>query len=78
MSQTEFVIDAPRFYELLLDSRLTDMNVIFLTDEMVQVNYKFKDYYVKNDYNTNIFIALFTTSNARLRLYEKISELEKP
>jgi len=75
MSQTEFVTDPSRFYELLLDSRLEDVNLSYISEEMIQVTYKFKEYYVKNDYNTNIFIALFTTANARLRLYEKISEL---
>ena len=77
MAQNEFVTDVCRFYELLLDKRLEDVNLIFISDEMVQVTYKYKDYYVKNDYNTNIFIAAFTTANARLRLYEKLGELGK-
>lgn len=39
------------------------------------MSYKFKDYYVQNNTSTNIYIALFTTANARLRLYEKLDEL---
>jgi len=75
MSQTEYVSDVRRFYEVLLDDRLTDINVNYLTDKMAQMSYKFKDYYVENNTSTNIYIALFTTANARLRLYKKLDEL---
>lgn len=77
MSKTEYVSDVRRFYEILLDDRLTDINVNYLTDEMAQMSYKFKDYYVENNTTTNIYIALFTTANARLRLYEKLDELSE-
>lgn len=46
MTQTEYMSDVRRFYEILLDDRLTDINVNYLTDEMTQMSYKFKDYYV--------------------------------
>ena len=61
--------------KLDVDDRLTDINANYLTDEMAQMSYKFKDYYVENNTSTNIYIALFTTANARLRLYEKLDEL---
>ena len=61
MGQTEYVTDVQKFYEILLDDRLTDINVNYLTDEMAQMSYKFKDYYVKNNTSTNIYIALFQT-----------------
>lgn len=34
-----------------------------------------KGYYEENDFNNNIFIADFTTANARLRLYEMLDIL---
>jgi hypothetical protein len=77
MSQTEFVTEPSKFYELLLNEKLTDLNFFLLTEEMIQVNYKYEDIFVKNNYNTNIFLALFTTANARLRLYEKLDEVGK-
>ena len=77
MASTEFITDPCRFYEILLDDRLTDLNVFYISDEMVQVNYKYKDYYVENNHNTNIFVAVYTTANARLRLYEQLSKLDK-
>ena len=77
MPSTEYVTDACRFYEILLDDRLQDINVLYLTDEMLQVNYKYKDKYLENKFNTNIFIAVYTTANARLKLYEQLSVLDK-
>jgi hypothetical protein len=46
-----------------------------LNDNMLQIDYKYKCYYVENDFNTNILIAAFTTANARLRLYEMLDIL---
>jgi len=76
MSKTEYVTDIKRFYEILLDDRLDNINLNFINEDMVQMSYCFKDYYVENDYNTNIFIAAFTTSSARLRLYKMLEYLE--
>ena len=40
------------------------------------MRYDFKDQFVDNPKNTNILIACFTTSHARLMLYEKLEELQ--
>ena len=42
---------------------------------MVQMTYNFKDQFVDNSKNTNIHIACFTTSHARLMLYNKLDYL---
>lgn len=39
------------------------------------MSYKFKDHYVESNTSTNIYTAIFTTANARLRFYEKFHEL---
>ena len=49
----------------------------FINEEMVQMSYTYKDHFVDNSYNTNIFVACFTTSSARLMLYEKLDYLDK-
>jgi len=74
MPNTEFIDDPLRFYEILADERLTDKHVFYISDDMVQVNYRYKKTFVKNNFNTNIYVAAYTTANARLRLY---AELEK-
>ena len=44
---------------------------------MVQMTYNFKDQFVDNSKNTNIYIACFTTSHARLMLYNKLDNLNE-
>ena len=44
---------------------------------MVQMTYKIKDQFVDNSKNTNVYIACFTTSHARIRLHDKISYLDQ-
>ncbi|KAK7588176.1 hypothetical protein V9T40_005421 [Parthenolecanium corni] len=74
---TEFVTNAHRFYEILLDDKLQDINVFYVSDEMVQVNYRMRETYALNNFSTNIFVAIYTTANARLRLYDQLSRLDK-
>ena len=68
MTQTEYVSDVKRWYKILLDDRLEISNTIFINDNMVQVNFKYKNQYVQDTFSTNVYVAAFTTSNARLRL----------
>ena len=44
---------------------------------MIQMSYNFKDQFVDNSNNTNIFVACFTTSHARLILYDKLDYLNE-
>ena len=41
------------------------------------MTYNFKDQFVNNLKNTNIFVACFTTSHARLMLYKKSDYLKE-
>jgi hypothetical protein len=77
MGATEYVTDVKRFYEILLDGKLDNIRINDINENMLQIDYKLKDCYVENDFNTNIFIAVFTTANARLRLYEMLDKLGK-
>ncbi|KAL4083555.1 hypothetical protein QTP88_028871 [Uroleucon formosanum] len=75
MKKTEFVTDPQQLYKILLDDRLENINIQLLNDNMVQMCYNYKNYYVQNHHNTNILVALFTTSSARLRLYKMLDKL---
>ena len=44
---------------------------------MFQMTYNFKDQFVDNSNNTNIYIACFTTSHARLMLHDKLDYLNE-
>ena len=77
MSQTKYVTEVSEFYEILLDDKLDNINFQFINDDMVQMTYNFKDKFVDNSNNTNIYIACFTTSHARLMLYNKLDYLKE-
>jgi hypothetical protein len=75
MSKTEYVTSVNRFYEIILNEKLDNINYTLINEEMIQLSYCLKDVFVENDFNTNVFIAAFTTSNARLRLYDMLDYL---
>ena len=74
MSQTKYITEVSEF---LLDDKLDNKNFQFINDEMVQMTYNFKDQFVDNSKNTNIYIACFTTSHVRLMLYDKLDYLNE-
>ncbi|XP_050066357.1 uncharacterized protein LOC126555480 [Aphis gossypii] len=74
-TKTEIISKPDRWYQVLLDSKLEIENIVFLTDDLVEVSYKQINEYVGNEHNTNIYIAAFTTSNARFRLYNMLDNL---
>ena len=77
MSQTKYVKEVSEFYEILLDDKLDNIKFQFINDDMVQMTYSFKDQFVDNSKNTNVYIACFTTSHARLMLYNKLDYLKE-
>ena len=77
MSQTKYVTEVSEFYEILLDDKLDNINFQFISDDMAQMTYSSKDQFVDNSKNTNVYIACFTTSHARLMLYNKLDYLQE-
>ena len=77
MSQTKYVTEVSEFYEILLDDKLNNTNFQFINDDMVKMTDNFKYQFVDNSKNTNIYIACFTTSHARLMLYNKLDYLKE-
>ncbi|GBN04849.1 hypothetical protein AVEN_1930-1 [Araneus ventricosus] len=64
-----------RFIAKICLNSLWDLNMIFLNDDCLEMKHKFKDEYVPDNFNTNIYIAAFTTSSARIRLYKMMDKL---
>lgn len=74
-TQTEYVTEPKEVYKILLDETIDDLNIQFINDDMIQMNYKLGDTFVDNHNNINIFIASFTTSHAREMLYNVLDKL---
>ena len=75
LTQTKYVKEPKEFFGVLLNDTVDDLNIQFLTDEMVQMSYNLKNKFIDNHNNTNIFVAAFTTSHAREMLYGVLDKL---
>ena len=75
MKQTVYVTEPSEFYKILLDDSIDDLNIQFINDDMVEMTYNLKGQFVDNSKDTNIFVAAFTTSHARMMLYEVLDTL---
>ena len=77
MTQTKYVTELSEFYEILLEEENDNINFEFINDDMVQMTHNLKDQFADNSKNTNIYIACFTMSHARLMLYDKLDYLNE-
>lgn len=77
MPKTTFFHDseADKFFQLLADPSKVVSNFHIVTKEMIQVDWQQTKLTTKEDYQTNVFIASFTTCWARLKLYEVLQML---
>ena len=66
---TEFVNDTMSFYKLVNGADVELHDICLLTDDLVEIVYKCSNDFVTESKVTNIFIGIFTTSWARLELY---------
>tara|TARA_R110000823_G_scaffold195755_1_gene327095 strand:- start:3333 stop:7490 length:4158 start_codon:yes stop_codon:yes gene_type:complete len=71
MGRCEIIDDPAEWFEILYNEKYDNVVYEHLGEGKIQMSYTFKDEFVKNDYNTNMAIATFTTSRARMRLYEE-------
>jgi len=77
VKHSEYIDSEKDFYRVILDDQIENIGLCFLNDNMVYASYEKKDEFLNVSYNTNIFIACFTSSWARLRLYSMLDMLDK-
>ncbi|XP_022777519.1 uncharacterized protein LOC111318937 [Stylophora pistillata] len=74
MKETVYATEPAEFYRILLDDSINDLNIQFINGEMVEMSYNLKDQFVDNSGDTNIFVAAFTTSHARMMMHREFLE----
>lgn len=77
MPKNEIISDSNKFSKIMFNDEYTGQAWSMIDDERMEITYKVKDEYIDDDYNTNIAIASYTTSHARLRLYWALEKLGK-
>ncbi|XP_069108950.1 uncharacterized protein [Argopecten irradians] len=76
MPQTSFFHDAEtdKFFQCLCDPKKKVKDFHIISDDVIQLSWENGDDTVPENMQTNVFIASFTTTYARLRLYEECLE----
>merc|ERR1712138_36229 len=74
-TQVEVIYSVKELWDLLLNDQLTDFDISVVDENRLMVAYRVKEVCLPNSHNTNIYIAAFTTSHARLRLYQELERL---
>ena len=77
VKHSEYIDTVSDFYKLILNDKIEQISLSFLNDSMVYASYETKNEFLKINYNTNIYIACFTSSYARLRLYDMLEKLDR-
>jgi len=79
ITRREYIDNISKFYEIVLNKNIENLSVAFIEgqNELIYVTYQEKDECIKASYNTNIYVACFTTSHARLRLYDMMDKLNQ-
>ena len=74
---TEFIHDAEEYYSLLCSQSKDIHDVHVITEDCVMMTVSAKDEYNEGNPQSNLGIAAFTTSHARLRLLSMMRKLAK-
>ena len=77
MKKTLFVKDIKQLMQILTDPGKLLMNFHIMNDDVIQVEYKNTEDFECQSFNTNVTIAAFCTSWARLKLWSVIQKLGK-
>ena len=69
MSQVEFVDDPAVYFDKLTSNKEEVTAVNFMSDDIVEMRWKYTHDFVETNAKTNVVIAAYTTAQARLKLY---------
>lgn len=76
LPEVKLVSDISEYYKLLHNSKINITDLEFLNDQIVRIAYKQKEEFIEDSTSTNIYVAAYTTANARLRLYYALDKLK--
>jgi len=75
MTQVDHIDDPSIYFDKLTSDKEEVTTVNFVSDEMVEIRWRYKDDFVDNQSKTNVVIAAYTTAQARLKLYSYLDKL---
>ena len=75
LPQVEFVDDPSVYFDKLTSDQEEVTAVNFVSEDMVDMRWKYKNDFVDANSKTNVVIAAYTTAQARLKLYSYLDKL---
>ena len=76
-TQKEYCFNLDQLTNIVFNDKFEDINLMILDPDTVLTEYSTKEYYKKPNTSVNIYIALYTTAHARLRLYDLLDILQE-
>jgi len=79
-TQTKFIREPSEYFKLRYDHKYEIMDEIIINDEskgedpLISVKYRYKESESPTQNNVNVYIAIYTTSQARLMLYDVLDK----
>ena len=75
MEQLKIVTDPKEYFDMLTSDQILVTRVSFINEEMMELRWKHKEEFVETSKRTNVVIAAYTTTQARLKLYTYLEQL---
>ena len=75
LPQVDFVDDPSVYFDKLTSDQEEVTAVNFVSEDMVEMRWKYKNDFVDANSKTNVVIAAYTTAQTRLKLYSYLSKL---
>jgi hypothetical protein len=75
MPQIKYISEPAEYFDMLASDQILVMSINFVSDEMVEMRYQYKEEFVKESGRTNVVIAAYTIDQARLKLYRYLEQL---
>ena len=76
LTQTSYISDPDQYFDILTSDEQKVKNVRFVSDEAVQLDWVYNDDFIAASCRTNVVIAAYTTTQARLKLYSYLEKLD--
>ncbi|CAC5412626.1 unnamed protein product [Mytilus coruscus] len=76
-TQKEYCFTLEHITKIVFNEKYKDISTMILDEDIVLTEYKKKEEYSKPNPSVNVYIALFTTAHARLKLYELLDILQE-
>jgi len=80
MTKTKFIREPSEYYSMKYSTQYEIMDEMIINDEskgedpLISIKYRHKDSELPTQNNVNVFIAIYTTSQARLKLYDVLDK----